>query len=183
MTFVCSSVASAVRKSVSSSCALLPMLMSLPRPRWRAAARSRIAVSSAPDCEITEMPPAFGMWLAKDAFIAWSVLITPRQLGPTSLTPRAVHRRSISRSISAPSSSTSLKPAVMTTIALAPPWMASSTAAWTIFVGTAITPSSIGLPYAFRSGKHGRPRISSAVGLTGTIAPPKPPSLRLATTS
>ncbi len=60
MTLVSSSSASASRKSVSSRSALLPMLMSLARPSCRSAAQSRIAVQRAPDCEMTEMPPAPG---------------------------------------------------------------------------------------------------------------------------
>ncbi len=90
MTLVCGSSAKALRKLVSDRSALLPMLMSLARPRCRAAAQSRIAVHSAPDWEITEIPPGCGICLANEAFIRWWALIRPRQLGPSMATRRAL---------------------------------------------------------------------------------------------
>ena len=42
------------------------MLSSVAIPTLREAAQSRMAEQSAPDWESTEIPPAFGMWLAKD---------------------------------------------------------------------------------------------------------------------
>jgi hypothetical protein len=122
------------------------MLMSLARPKSRDAAQSRMAVHSAPDCEITEMTPRAGVCRAKEALRSWSVLISPKQLGPRRCTPREVHRRSSSASSRAPSGPTSLKPAVMVISALAPASMACSAAACTCFVGTAITAISTGRP-------------------------------------
>ena len=152
MTLVCSSSAKAVRKSVSDRSALLPMLMSLARPRWRAAAQSRMAVHSAPDCEMTEIPPGCGICLANEAFIRWWVLIRPRQFGPSMATRRALQKSAISFSSAAPSGPTSLKPAVMTTTALAPASIELMTACRTSAVGTAITLRSMRLPQSWRFG-------------------------------
>ena len=67
------------------------------------------------------MPPAAGMWLANEAFILWCVLMRPRQLGPMQAGAGASGRGRRSRAPGGrPSSPTSLKPAVMTTTALAP---------------------------------------------------------------
>jgi hypothetical protein len=96
------------------------MLTSLESPIWRAAAQSRIAVQRAPDCDMTEMPPVRGICLANEAFIRWCVLISPRQLGPSSRAWRERQISAISRSAAAPWSPTSLKPAVITQIAPAP---------------------------------------------------------------
>ena len=111
-----------------------------------------MAVHSAPDCDTTEMPPTAGMWLAKEAFILWWVLMRPRQLGPISRAPEERHRSAISFSRRAPSSSTSLKPAVITTTALAPWCSEEITAPLTAAVGTAMTLRSMGLPVLLEAG-------------------------------
>ena len=122
------------------------MLMSLARPRFRPAAQSRMAVHSAPDWEMTEMLPGGGICLANEAFIRWWVLIRPRQLGPSMRTPPRRQSAAISCSSAAPSAPTSLKPAVMTTMALAPASIELTTAWRTSAVGTAITLRSMRLP-------------------------------------
>ena len=180
MTFVWGSSPSAVSRSTSEMSALLPMLTSLARPKPRPAAWSRIAVHSAPDCEKIEMLPERGMLPANEAFIRWPVLISPRQLGPSSRTRWAAQRRAICASSSAPSRPVSRKPAVMTTIALVPARRQSWTAWSTAAAGTAMTPRSIAPPAASSEGKQGRSRIVVAAGFTGTIRPANPPAIRLA---
>ncbi len=70
MTFVSSSSPSASRRSISLMSALLPMLISLARPRLRDTAQSNIAAHTAPDCDITDIFPFLGIFLANVAFIA-----------------------------------------------------------------------------------------------------------------
>ena len=183
MTFVRGSAPSAGRRSDSSRSALLPMLISLARPRWRPAAQSRIAVPSAPDWESTEIPPGRGICAAKDAFMRWWVSIRPRQFGPSIRTPRARHRAAISASSAAPSSPTSLKPAVMTMIALAPASMDDSTAERTNGVATAMTARSTSTSASRTSLTQGSPSTSSERGFTGTTRPSNPPRRRFETTS
>ena len=67
---------------------------------------------------ISRRPPACG-WRRRRS-CSWWVLMRPRQFGPIRRAPEEWHRSAISRSRRAPSSPTSLKPAVITTTALAP---------------------------------------------------------------
>ena len=146
MARVASSRPRARSRSTSVMSALLPMLTTLARPRLRAAARSRMAVQSAPDWEKTEMPPALGILPAKEAFRAQAVLINPRQLGPSSRTRRLAQMATICRSRASPAGPVSLKPALITTKARAPAATASRTAATTVATGTTITTRSTALP-------------------------------------
>ncbi len=117
-------------------------------------ATSRTAVHSAPDWEMKAMLPGRGILVAKLAFMdtSWSVLITPRQLGPT----RGMSARlaaSFSRlSSSTPWPPTSLKPAVMTTAPLAPIWPACCRVSMAASGGTTITTRSTGSGTSTRRG-------------------------------
>ena len=82
-----------------------------------------MATHSAPDWEMTEILPGGGSDGANVAFIWWCVLSTPRQFGPIIRTPCDRQSSTSSFSASAPSAPTSLKPAVMTMIVLAPALM------------------------------------------------------------
>ena len=70
-----------------------------------------------PDWEAKPIAPGSGWSAEKVAFMdtAGSVLMTPKQLGPTSRIPLAWASRTISRWAAAPSAPASAKPAEMTT--------------------------------------------------------------------
>jgi hypothetical protein len=69
MTLVSLSSASVWMKSTSLRSALLPKLMTLPRPSFCSAAQSRMATQSAPDWEMTEIFPGGGTDGANVAFM------------------------------------------------------------------------------------------------------------------
>ena len=122
------------------------MLTSFESPICLDMAQSRMAVQSAPDWEMTEMTPSRGVWPANEAFMPLWVLISPRQLGPSIRAFHLAQSSASSRSVFAPSSSTSLKPAVITQIAPAFAFSDSATASGTALVGTQITDRSMGSP-------------------------------------
>ena len=93
--------------------------------------------------------PGGGREGAKVAFIRWSVLSTPRQLGPTIRTPLAWQSSTSSCSASAPLALTSRNPAVMTMTDLAPALIALWTASLTCFAGHHHDPE-INLPFVRR---------------------------------
>ncbi len=72
-------------RSLPDTSALLPTLMKCETPMLRVAAYCRIASPSAPLCDDTATLPAGGAVGANWALrrTASSVLMTPRQLGPT----------------------------------------------------------------------------------------------------
>ena len=123
--------------------ALLPMEMALDTPSSRSSAMSIMAVHSAPDWEKMAMLPAWGMRRENEAFMRMAVLITPRQLGPSSRTPPRRQMAISSSSRARPSEPASLKPEATTTTAPAFLATASLAAAGTISAGTAITTRSI----------------------------------------
>ena len=100
----------------------------------------------APLWEINETFPGFGILAEKEAFkdTFSDGLITPRQLGPTTLTPALAHKALIFFSIAAPSPPTSLKPAETITIPLIPFAIQSLTACKAAFGGRIIIARSMG---------------------------------------
>ena len=116
------------------------METNLENPKPLSAAKSSTAVQRAPLWEIKEIFPASGMRLEKLPLRETSPegLMTPRQLGPTSLISASLHNLWISFSISYPSPPTSLNPAETMIIPLTPLVMQSFTA-WSASLGGRIT--------------------------------------------
>ncbi len=77
------------RTSLPETSARLPALTNVERPRPRLVTFSRMAEPSAPDWQKNPARPRAGMWLDSEAlsWTAGSVLMMPRQLGPTSRRP------------------------------------------------------------------------------------------------
>src|SRR5574340_1613036 len=179
MTLVCSCSASILRISTSLRSTLLPILITDENPIPCALASSTSAAQIAPLWDTSAIPPDFGVTFRKVEFIivCGARFITPRQFGPMILILYCFAISASFRSSFAPSSLTSLNPAVMT---IAPLIFflphSSSTAGTTSFFVT-ITARSISsgtsrtLLYAFLS------NIVSRVGLIGRIFPVYPFSM------
>jgi len=90
--------------------------------------------------------PGVGILAEKEAFkeTFFDGLMTPRQFGPTTLTPALAHKALISSSIRAPSPPTSLKPAETITRPLTPFAIQSLTACKAAFGGRIIIARSMG---------------------------------------
>jgi hypothetical protein len=82
-------------------------------PSLPACAQSRMAVPSAPDCDMNAIGPPGGMPAEKEAFMGVVVSITPRQLGPMRRIPHVREISTNSRSRSSPSLPASRNPALM----------------------------------------------------------------------
>ena len=175
ITSVCRCSASISSTSTSLMTALLPMLTTAENPIPCALASSTSAAHMAPLCDTSAILPAFGVTLRNVEFIMvlGSRFITPRQFGPITSMPyfAAISRSCASRR--APSSSTSLKPAVIMT---APPipFLPHSSSAWatsvlrmTMTARSILPGASSTLLYAFL------PKTVSRVGLMGSIFPLK----------
>jgi hypothetical protein len=164
-----SSAAHHSSRSLLETSALLPRDTNAERPRPSSAAVSRIASPRAPDCDAKATEPSGGGRLAKDALseTAGSVWIRPMQFGPTIRIPLPRRTSRIFASSAAPSAFTSLKPAVMVTIARTPLRAASSTAGRTRSRGTVSTARSTGPGTASRDGQAGTEWTEVAWGLTG----------------
>ena len=76
------SMATKSRISPKSTSAPMPVEIRLEKPTSLFSAQSRIAVHSAPDCEMTAIRPGSALPALNVAFSPMSVRITPRQLGP-----------------------------------------------------------------------------------------------------
>jgi len=103
--------------------------------------------------------------------MALDVLMTPRQLGPSTRMPclRAISPTRCSSS--APFLPVSLNPAVMTTATFTPFSPASSMTWGTAWLGTVMTAISTSPGIEETSGNVLRPRMLSAFGFTGYSAP------------
>ena len=107
-----------------------------------------------------------------------AVLMTPRQFGPTIVSPRstAIFRSSSSRSTPAPP--TSLKPAEITTKCRVPASAASITVSAINCGGIASTTRSTGSSIAEMLRTQRLPRMLLAFGFTGYTTPVYPPATR-----
>src|SRR5690606_12117461 len=163
-------------RSLPETSALLPSdtKLEIPQPLWEA--WSSTAMPTAPDCEATASPPARGGSGAKlaSSLTFGSVLMTPRQFGPTSRIPAERAIRTSSAWLACPAAPVSENPAVSTTAARVPAWVASLSTPATWSAGTAITTSSAGPGNSERDGYAGTPAITEARGLTGYTGPAKP---------
>ena len=128
-------------RSLPDTSALFPSDANIERPRPSCVISARIASPSAPLCDENAMLPASGSVVAENVPCsrnAGSLLITPMQFGPIIRMP---YRRTMSRtsaSNTAPSSPTSLNPAVMTTMPRTPLRPQDSTCEATKRRGTAM---------------------------------------------
>ncbi len=141
--------------------------MNLLKPIRSPIAQSRIAVPNAPDCDMKAMSPFSGMPAAKEALSFSGVLIRPRQFGPMMRMPFSRATSTTLRSSSAPSRPVSLKPAVMTISAGTFFAAQSRVASRQNFAGITSTARSTSPGMSRTDRKQGRPRIWSALGLTG----------------
>ena len=82
MLSVAGSIATKSRISPKSTSAPMPVEIRLENPTSLFAAQSRMAVHSAPDCEITAIRPGIALPALKVALSPMSERITPRQFGP-----------------------------------------------------------------------------------------------------
>jgi hypothetical protein len=105
--------------------------------------------------------------------VSGCVLRTPRQLGPTSLTPDARHSSSSSRWRSAPAPPISAKPAEMTTSARAPAATHSRATDITRGAGTTITARSTGAGRSLTDRYASIPWIEPPFSLTAYREPVK----------
>ena len=136
-----------------------------PTSSW--AAQSRIAVSSAPDCETNPTRPGFAIPAANVALNAPMGFMIPRQFGPTTRMPCRRAAASTCRSSSTPAAPTSLNPALMMITPRTPASPHSSTRPGAVFGGVTMTARSTGSPIAPMVGYALTPRIAGRVGLTG----------------
>ena len=118
------------------------------KPTCSCAAQSRMAVRSAPDCEMKATRPGRAMPAAKVAFIRSMGFMTPRQLGPTTRMPCFSAASRTWRSSSAPSSPISLNPALMMITPLMPASPHSATRPGAVLAGVTMTARSTGSPMA-----------------------------------
>ena len=144
-------------------------------------AESRIARARAPDCDENATFPRAGMsgpnWPSR--LTAGSVLSNPMQFGPTIRIPAERTNASSSSSSSIPAPPTSENPAVITTSALTPFSMHSSTLRITNLAGTTMNARST-LPGTSRiEGYAATDRTTGDFGLTGYTGPLKFPLTRL----
>src|SRR6185437_12022767 len=179
MTFVCSCSASIFRISTSFRSTLFPILITDENPIPWALASSTSAAQIAPLCDTSAIPPDLGVTLRKVEFIivCGAKFITPRQFGPMILILYCLAISASFRSSFAPSSLTSLNPAVMTIAPLIPflPHSSSTAGTTSFFVTIAARSISSGTSrtdlYAFLS------NTVSLVGLIGSIFPVYPFSM------
>ncbi len=117
-----------------------------PTSSW--AAQSRMAVRSAPDCEMKPTRPGLAMPAANVAFIRSIGFMIPRQFGPMTLMPYRRAASSTCRSSSTPSGPISLKPALMMITPLMPASPHSTTSPGALLAGVTMTARSTGSPMA-----------------------------------
>ena len=103
-------------RSLPETSARLPADANEDRPSPRSAASARIAIPSAPDWQKKPIRPAGGTLGARVALsrVAGSVLMRPRQLGPSTRMPLARARATNVRWATAPAGPASAKPAAST---------------------------------------------------------------------
>ena len=153
--------------------ALLPTETNDARPTPSSLARSSSAIPSPPLWESIPTFPRGGMSLAKVALrrASGSVLMTPRQLGPTRRIPVARQISSSSRWARPPASPTSAKPADSTTSERTPDSPHSRATSRTPAPGTAITARSTGSGRSATRAWAGMPWTSDAERLTAYRRP------------
>ena len=161
--------------------ALLPTDTNVEIPRFSSCTSSRIARPRAPLCVEKATRPSIGVVGENVAFsaIAGSVLMIPMQLGPIMRIPAARTFARISSSRTRPAVPVSPNPALMTTSALTPFAMQSSTTPLTPAHGTQITARSTSPGMAVTVGNAGTPSIDEAYGCTTDSRPGKPPATML----
>ena len=118
------------------------------KPTSSCAAQSRMAVRSAPDCEMKPTRPGLAMPAANVAFSRSMGFMMPRQLGPITRMPYVRACSSTWRSSSTPSGPISLKPALMMITPLMPASPHSVTRPGALLAGVTITARSTGSPMA-----------------------------------
>nr|CCE71174.1 TPA: hypothetical protein PAB1117 [Pyrococcus abyssi GE5] len=131
-------------KSLSSRSAMLPRLMNLLIPTSCLAAQSSIAAPNAPLWLMNAIGPNLGLACLSGGLKLqskpFSMLVTPKQFGPTTLIPHFLALLTSSSSRSALPAS--LNPADITTTPLTPFSPHSSITSGTNLAGTAITATS-----------------------------------------
>ncbi len=144
-----------------------------------------MAAPTIPDSESSDTGPRRGTTVAK---VAWSrtvgsVLMIPRQFGPTTRTPqdRAIRRTSASRA--APSAPCSLNPAERITTPYTCLRPHSSTTAATASAGTAMMARSMSSAMSRMLGAARTVATCCAFGFTGHTGPAKPARCRFWTTA
>ena len=158
-------------RSASSMSSLFPTETNWEKPILVPLAQSSRIVPIAPDCDVTATWPGIGKSSVNVAFRRLRVLITPRQLGPSTLMPYLEAISPTRRSSSAPSGPVSRNPADMMTATFTPFLPACSITPGTTVLGTATTAMSTGPGMERTSGYALRSNIRSAFGLTGYITP------------
>ena len=165
-------------RSLPETSALLPSEMNAWTPSPSSRATSSRAIPTPPDCEATARPPGGGTVSENVALrrMAGSLVITPRQFGPTRRMLFSRATRTISRCMAAPSGPSSASPDEMTTTAETPASAASWTAARTRAAGTATIARSTCAGTRVSRGKAGIPSIEETSGWTTDTAPSNLPS-------
>ena len=127
-------------KSLPDTSTRLPADPKVETPRLRRAADASTAIPSAPDWANRPRCPCGGSVGASEALsrTAGSLLISPKELGPTTRMPALRARRSSSACRRAPSRPSSAKPEDTTSRALTPASAHSSTTSSTAWAGTAM---------------------------------------------
>src|SRR5271157_608801 len=165
MIFVFGSSARYSRKSLSSTSALLPREMNAENPISLSTLQSLTPVMMAPDWLIMAMLPSFGVSGAKVELCLR--LMMPRQFGPSTRMPAALHRSMNWASSFEPSAPTSLNPAVMTTMALTHLVTQPSIASKIALAGMQMTARSTSSGISVTDATHGNPSHSvSPFGFT-----------------
>jgi hypothetical protein len=154
------------------------MLTKWLKPKFRFGERSRMAVQMAPLWEMKASFPCWGIRAAKLPFRPIAGQITPRQLGPMTLSPPALASFLIRSSIALPCSPASLPPAEMTTAPPTPAAAHSRTISGTVSIGVAMTARSTGIAASEIDAHAASPCTSECRGLTGRMLPWNPPWIR-----
>ena len=133
-------------------------------PMWSSSAPPIV-----PDSDRRATGPGRGLGVAKVAWsrTAGSVLMTPRQLGPSSRTPKRRAARSVAADRAVPSGPDSAKPAEMTMTACTPLRPHSSTMPGTSAAGTTTMARSTGPSTSAMPGTARTPPTWLAWGFTG----------------
>ncbi len=133
-------------KSLPDTSTRLPADPNVEMPRLRRAADARTAMPRAPDWANSPNLPRGGTTGASEALrlTAASVLMIPKEFGPTTRIPAPRARRTSSAWSRAPSRPSSAKPDDTTSSALTPASAHSSTTSRTAWAGTAMTARSTG---------------------------------------
>ncbi len=184
-TSVLSSLVQYWSRSLLDTSARLPRATKDEMPIPRSRACPMIAAPTIPDSESSDTRPRRGTTLAKVACkrTSGSVLMIPRQFGPTTRTPQERATRSTSASRAVPSAPSSLNPAERITTPYTCLRPHSSTTAATESAGTAITARSTSSGMSRMLGAARTVATWCALGFTGHTGPAKPARWRFWTTA